>query len=166
MFGVVCTARSALKVTTLAIVSLAVLAGCKTTQVGYQPAPSPVYTQPSPPPPPPPPAHLDTRFGTSKGDQILLYSVNGSRVPGKVTVCIKNNAGNRDVGMHFKNAKKPRYVVKKKRGESCGDHPAGPHTPTWFFYKRNAVGKWQNVANRPLNATGFANRTIYFDWRK
>jgi hypothetical protein len=66
--------------------------------------------------------------------------------------------------MHFKVEPKPRYVTKKKGKWSCGEHPAGPHTVNWIFYKTKGLGGMKPVGNYKFNATGFAGQQVTFDW--
>ena len=101
-----------------------------------------------------------------KDKAIRMYSEGNSADKSKVRVCLRNVVSGRNKGLHFEpGAKKPRYKVKKKGGRVCGEHPAGPHTVTWTFWKRKGV-KMVEVGKVKFNASGFAGQKITFDWLK
>ena len=109
-------------------------------------------------------ASIDKIFRTSdKDDSIRIYSSGRSDHPDKVQVCLKNSASGKNKGLHFKKTSKPRYVTKKKGQMSCAEHPAGPHTVTWRFWKTKGF-KMKRVGYYKFNATDFAGQRVIFDW--
>lgn len=109
-------------------------------------------------------ASIDQVFRTSdKDDSIRVYTSGRSDDPNKVQVCLRNSASGKNKGLHFKKTKKPRYVTKKKGDTNCAEHPAGPHSVTWRFWKTKGF-KMKRVGSYKLNATDFAGQRIIFDW--
>ncbi|MGF1625671.1 MAG: hypothetical protein ACFCVH_12370 [Alphaproteobacteria bacterium] len=119
--------------------------------------PAPVQQPPVAPP-------IDATFGTSNpGDQIRIVSGGNSQDPNKVRVCLRNSASGVNKGMHFQPGD-PRYVTTRRGDVVCDEHPAGPHTVTWYFHRTEGIGRLRFVGTYQFNATGYAGQTITFDW--
>ncbi len=109
-------------------------------------------------------ASIDKIFRTSdKDDSIRVFTSGRSDDPSKVQICLKNSASGKNKGLHFKKTSKPRYVIKKKGEMNCAEHPAGPKTVTWRFWKTKGL-KMKRLGYYKLNATDFAGQRIIFDW--
>ncbi len=107
---------------------------------------------------------IDQVFRTSNSDdRIRIVTGGNSQDPSKVRVCLRNSASGINKGMHFTTGD-PRYVTRRRGDVVCGEHPAGPHTVTWYFYRTQGIGDMDFVGTYQFNATGYAGQTITFDW--
>ena len=117
----------------------------------------------TPPPQAQAPSLNFTMKTNARADRIRVYStVGGSQKTGKVRVCLRNSSSGRDKGLHFKKAKKPRFVVKKKNQSSCGHY--SPGKKTFYLWRNNALGKMKLRAVRRLDLSKFSGQLVTFDW--
>ena len=107
---------------------------------------------------------IDAVFTTSNpGDQIRIVTGGTSVDPGLVRICLRNSASGVNKAMHFATGD-PRYVVRHRGDLVCDEHPAGPHTVNWYFYRTEGIGGLQFVGTYQFNATGYEGQTVTFDW--
>ena len=110
-----------------------------------------------------PPSMNFTMKTNHRPDRIRVYStVGGSQRKGKVRVCLRNSSSGRNKGLHFKDARGPKYVVKKKNQSSCGHY--SPGRKTFYLWKNRVVGGMKLRAVRNVDLTGFEGQLVTFDW--
>ncbi|MEM7317453.1 MAG: hypothetical protein AAF408_00375 [Pseudomonadota bacterium] len=130
--------------------SLAAVSGCKVKQ-------QPVQTASAPP------SMNFTMKTNSRSDRIRVYStVGASQKKNRVRVCLRNSSSGRNKGLHYKNAKKPKFVVKKKNQSSCAHYKPGKRT--FYLWRNTPLGKMKLRATRNLDLTGYAGQQVTFDW--
>ena len=112
-------------------------------------------------PPEPVTASIDKKYAFGR-NKIRVYSEGRANDPNKVRICLHNPSSSKNKAFHFRPDKKPRYVTKRKGDLVCGEHPAGPHTASWYMYRQNPI--WKIVGTIDFNATGFAGQRVTFAW--
>ena len=138
-------------------IALGVAGACvpKNARDGRVPAP---YTAPA----------IDQKIGTSdRSDRIRVYTEGRAKDPNKIRVCLHNTASGKNKGLHWKLTSKPRYIVRKKGGVVCGEHPAGNRNVTWYVYKRTGIagaGGWRAVGEYTINVRGREGQQVTFAW--